>query len=64
MDMTLRWQGPWESEDLNQIPEGHEILAEFPSVVWAGNVTCINGYCVILMEGDTLAAPAMGAFMK
>jgi hypothetical protein len=34
MDMTLRWQGPWESEDLDQIPEGHEILAEFPSVVW------------------------------
>jgi hypothetical protein len=34
MDMTLRWQGPWESEDLNQIPKGHEILAEFPSVVW------------------------------
>ena len=34
MDMTLRWRGPWESEDLNQIPEGHEILAEFPAVVW------------------------------
>jgi hypothetical protein len=34
MDMTLRWQGPWESEDLDQIPEGHKILAEFPSVVW------------------------------
>jgi len=34
MDMTLRWQGPWESEELSQIPEGHEILAEFPSVIW------------------------------
>ena len=34
MDMTLRWQCPWESEDLSQIPKGHEILAEFPSVVW------------------------------
>ena len=34
MDMTLRWQGPWESEDLDQIPEGHKILAEFPAVVW------------------------------
>lgn len=34
MDMTLRWQGPWRSEDLSQIPEGHEILAEFPAVIW------------------------------
>jgi len=34
MDMTLRLQGPWESESIDVIPEGHTIEAEFPSVVW------------------------------
>lgn len=34
MDMALRLQGPWKSEDLDVIPEGHTIVAEFPSVVW------------------------------
>jgi hypothetical protein len=27
MDMTLRWQGPWESEDLSQIPAAPLIFA-------------------------------------
>lgn len=34
MEMTLRWQGPWESKNIDQIPKGHEILAEFPNVAW------------------------------
>jgi hypothetical protein len=34
MSTTLRWKGPWESKSVDQVPEGHKIVAEFPNVVW------------------------------
>jgi hypothetical protein len=42
MSTTLRWKGPWESESVDQVPEGHKIVAEFPNVVWGweGDLYC------------------------
>lgn len=32
-DYSLQWKGPWHG-NIEKVPEGHEVLAEFPSVVW------------------------------
>lgn len=42
MSIALRWKGPWESTDIDQVPEGHKIVAEFPNVVWGweGDLYC------------------------
>jgi hypothetical protein len=32
-DYSLRRKGPWHGT-IEKVPEGHEVLAEFPSVVW------------------------------
>ena len=32
-EYLLRWEGPWYGE-VQKVPEGHEVLAEFPSMLW------------------------------
>lgn len=32
-EYSLRWEDPWQGE-VQQVPEGHEVLAEFPSMLW------------------------------